>query len=107
MLQCAYKTLALVLAWQLGAAEMGYFSKEEFVGGLTRLKAHDLPSLRAALIKVEKETQANTVLFNELYKVCSGLPTMVKVLTPISLHLHSAVTVLTRSQLILRQQPTC
>jgi len=58
----------LILAWQFGASQMGYFTKDEFINGLAILKVQDLPSLRSTLLKLEKETQSQSPLFNELYK---------------------------------------
>lgn len=59
---------ALILAWQLGASEMGYFQKEEFISGMTKMKVYDLVALRSALSRSEKEVLADQSAFNELYK---------------------------------------
>lgn len=63
---------ALILAWQLGASEMGFFQKEEFVQGMSNLKVYDLVALRSAISKLEKEASSNQESFNELYKYAFG-----------------------------------
>jgi len=63
---------ALVLAGQLGASEMGYFTRDEFVGGMERLKLYDLQGLKSHLTKTEKEVRLSPPLFADLYKFAFG-----------------------------------
>jgi len=59
---------ALLLAWQTGAQEMGYFSKEEFVGGLEKLKAYTIEQILPSLQALERAVESDSTRFVDLYK---------------------------------------
>ena len=70
--------LVLVLAWQLGAAQMGYFSKEEWESGASALgAAGSLPDLLQRLRQIYSATRANMPQLRELHiythKCCGAL----------------------------------
>jgi len=44
----------LVLAWHLKSKRLGYFSKEEFISGMIKLRVSDINTLRALLDNVKK-----------------------------------------------------
>ena len=60
--------LVLVLAWQLGAAQMGYFSKEEWESGGSALgSAGSLPELLERLGHIYSATRNNMQQLRELH----------------------------------------
>eukprot|EP01112_Ceratiomyxa_fruticulosa_P021983 TRINITY_DN792_c0_g4_i1.p1 TRINITY_DN792_c0_g4~~TRINITY_DN792_c0_g4_i1.p1 ORF type:complete len:243 (-),score=59.60 TRINITY_DN792_c0_g4_i1:159-887(-) len=59
---------ALLLAWQMGAQEMGYFSKEEFIGGLEKLKAYTVEQILPSLQALERAVESDSTRFVDLYK---------------------------------------
>jgi len=63
---------ALILAWKLGAEEMGYFTKDEFTNGIQNLGVNDISSLRTTLLSIEDKTKYTTPEFTELYKFAFG-----------------------------------
>ncbi|KAH3742869.1 DCN1-like protein 4/5 [Pelomyxa schiedti] len=57
----------LVLAWHLNAQEMGFFSREEFIGGLEKLKTDNISKLKAQM-KVFREEINDFTKFREVYR---------------------------------------
>eukprot|EP01132_Coremiostelium_polycephalum_P002694 gene2694-3343_t len=57
----------LVLAWHLNAKQMGFFTKEEFVGGLSKLGIESLPKLQSYLPQFKKELDDSNN-FREIYR---------------------------------------
>jgi len=55
-----------ILAWQIGAANMGEFTKQEFVEGLTALKCDSIQKLKARLPAFRAEI-VDTYSFKEFY----------------------------------------
>jgi hypothetical protein len=57
----------LVLAWHLKAQEMGYFSRDEFLGGLEKLSVDSVDKLKAKL-PILREDLADPIKFKEIYR---------------------------------------
>ncbi|KAH3745012.1 DCN1-like protein 4/5 [Pelomyxa schiedti] len=57
----------LVLAWHLNAQEMGFFSREEFIGGLEKLKIDNIVKFRAQMTVFRDELNDFTK-FREVYR---------------------------------------
>jgi len=67
-LQTAPEDVAvLVLAWHMQAKSMGYFTREEFVEGLRRLRVETLPQLRARVKRMRAELD-DPATFREVYR---------------------------------------
>eukprot|EP01132_Coremiostelium_polycephalum_P002005 gene2005-2467_t len=62
----------LILAWQLGADKMEYFTKEEFIAGLEKLKCYDLEALKKELLTQRYLIKTDQAKFSELYKFSFG-----------------------------------
>ncbi|KAJ1959292.1 hypothetical protein IWQ62_004672 [Dispira parvispora] len=50
-----------VLSWKLQAATMGYYSRQEFIEGLSRLQCGDIPTLRQCLPQWAAERNVDSV----------------------------------------------
>jgi DCN1-like protein 4/5 len=59
--------VTLVLAWRLNAADMGYFTKEEFMTGLEKMNVDSVEKLIAQLPMMRKEL-ADATKFKEIYR---------------------------------------
>lgn len=57
----------LVLAWYLGAANMGFFTKEEWLGGMTSLQCHSTERLQSKLEYLRNELN-DAVIFKNIYR---------------------------------------
>jgi len=57
----------LILSWQMGAEEMGMFTKEEFLAGLTKLGVDTLSKLKAKMSSLPK-VLSNPSTFKEIYE---------------------------------------
>lgn len=68
----------LLLAWKMGAQQMGFFSRSEFDQGLRALNAHDVPSLKTALdqvaIKVDNDPDVFQNFYQFAFKFCLTEP---------------------------------
>lgn len=58
----------LILAWKLGAEEMGYFKREEFINGLQNLGVTDMTTLSKTLAAIERDLKLTSPAFTDLYK---------------------------------------
>ncbi|KAF2073079.1 hypothetical protein CYY_005605 [Polysphondylium violaceum] len=59
--------VVLVLAWHLNAKQMGFFSKTEFISGLTKLGIDSLPKLQSHLPKFKKDLEDQNS-FKDIYR---------------------------------------
>lgn len=59
--------VTLVLAWRLNAADMGYFTKEEFMAGLEKMNVDSVEKLISSLPMMRKEL-ADPTKFKEIYR---------------------------------------
>jgi len=59
---------ALILAWIMGAQEMGYFTKQEFTTGLEKLNSYTLANISKSLVTLEQSINSDPSKFLELYK---------------------------------------
>jgi DCN1-like protein 4/5 len=59
--------VTLVLAWRLGATEMGYFTRSEFVDGLKKMQVDSLEKLKAEIPKMRQQLNDATC-FREIYR---------------------------------------
>jgi len=59
--------VTLVLAWRLNAADMGYFSREEFMTGLEKMNVDSVEKLITQLPMLRKEL-ADATKFKEIYR---------------------------------------
>jgi hypothetical protein len=69
MMSCVPISLCqvLLLAWKMGAQQMGFFSRDEFLRGLKLLSANTLEKLRKALPKLEDEVSADPEAFSSFF----------------------------------------
>ncbi|CAO3659039.1 unnamed protein product [Umbelopsis ramanniana] len=61
----------LVISWQLNAASMGYFTREEWMNGMENINVCTLPQLKAKIPEFEHVLQ-DPVQFKELYRYSFG-----------------------------------
>jgi len=59
--------IVLILAWKLNAAEMGVFTKSEFIEGMKILKASSIYTLKNKLPTLNREIETSNT-FSQLYK---------------------------------------
>ncbi|KAL3148790.1 hypothetical protein ABBQ38_014198 [Trebouxia sp. C0009 RCD-2024] len=71
----------LLLAWKMGAQQMGFFSKSEFEQGLRLLSAHDLPTLKASLNQVAIKVDNDPDIFQSFYQFAFKFCLTVRALT--------------------------
>ena len=57
----------LLLAWKMGAARMGYFSRREFMMGVRALNAPSLDKLRKVLPKLDKDIDEDEDSFSSFF----------------------------------------
>lgn len=58
----------LILAWKLNADEMGYFSKQQWLLGMTKLDVDSTAKLQTLLTKLQAATIHNSSDYKELYR---------------------------------------
>jgi len=63
--------LVFVLAWHLSAQHMGFFSKEEFTGGLQKLGVDNISKLKSQLTNFRRDLDDN-VKFKDIYRFVFG-----------------------------------
>eukprot|EP01129_Flabellula_baltica_P016800 TRINITY_DN911_c0_g1_i3.p1 TRINITY_DN911_c0_g1~~TRINITY_DN911_c0_g1_i3.p1 ORF type:complete len:266 (-),score=61.27 TRINITY_DN911_c0_g1_i3:31-828(-) len=61
------EAVVLVVAYHMDAIEMGYFSREEFIGGLEKLGLDSIDKIKAKVPEFQ-EALANPDVFPEIYK---------------------------------------
>ncbi|XP_077373481.1 DCN1-like protein 5 isoform X2 [Festucalex cinctus] len=58
----------LVLAWRLGAANMGFFTKDEWLRGMTTLKCDSTTGLRGKLVSLRAQLNDDDAVFKSVYR---------------------------------------
>lgn len=48
---------ALILAWRMSAKDMGYFTRDEFIGGMRSLRCDSIEALRKTSQQLDKEVR--------------------------------------------------
>jgi len=61
----------LVLAWHLNAQSMGFFKRDEFIGGLQRLGVDSISKLKNQLNNIKKDLD-DPVKYKEIYRFAFG-----------------------------------
>lgn len=68
----------LLLAWKMGAQQMGFFSRPEFEHGMQALNAFDVPSLKASLdqvaVRVDNDPDVYQSFYQFAFKFCLTEP---------------------------------
>lgn len=59
--------IMLGLAWNLGAKNMGFFSSQEWICGMSHLQADNVPKLKAKLEEVRRQ-MSDQVTFKKIYR---------------------------------------
>lgn len=64
----------LIIAWQFEARRMGYFSRAEFMNGLSKLGVADLEQLKKRLRPLELSVMSDQKSFDEVRRRVSSMP---------------------------------
>eukprot|EP01111_Echinosteliopsis_oligospora_P002512 TRINITY_DN1375_c1_g1_i1.p1 TRINITY_DN1375_c1_g1~~TRINITY_DN1375_c1_g1_i1.p1 ORF type:complete len:292 (+),score=83.16 TRINITY_DN1375_c1_g1_i1:119-994(+) len=63
--------VVMVMAWQLNAATMGFFSRDEFINGLKKLNVDSIPKFKNELKNFQKDLD-DPAKFKEIYRFAFG-----------------------------------